>query len=412
VDTLASNKLNLTALRAEFPILHTEVNGKPLVYLDNGASSQKPHSVIDTISRYYERENSNIHRGVHTLSAEATVAYEEVRKKVQRFINAKHDHEVIFTSGTTGGINLVASSFGERFIDKDDEVIITAMEHHSNIVPWQMLCERKGAKLRVVPISDDGEIDLADVERLLSLKTKLVSVVQISNSLGTVNPVEDIIRMAHANGTLVLVDGAQAVHHAPVDVQAMDCDFYVFSGHKMYGPTGVGILYGKEEHLNAMPPYQGGGDMIKTVTFERTEYNELPFKFEAGTPNIAGGMGLGAAIDFINGIGLEAITAHEGELIRYGIGTLGNIKGLRQIGTAKKRAGAISFLLDGIHPYDTGVILDKMGIAVRTGHHCTQPVMERFRIPGTVRASFAVYNTKAEIDLLAEGLERVVRMFS
>lgn len=412
METLTKNTLNLTALRAEFPILHTEVNGKPLVYLDNAASSQKPRSVIDTISRYYERENSNIHRGVHTLSAEATVAYEEVRKKVQRFINAKHDHEIIFTSGTTGGINLVASSFGEKFIGKDDEVIITAMEHHSNIVPWQMLCERKDAKLWVVPISDDGEIDLADFEKLLSPKTKLVSVVQISNSLGTVNPVEDIIRMAHANGVLVLVDGAQAVHHAPVDMQAMDCDFYVFSGHKMYGPTGVGILYGKEEHLNAMPPYQGGGDMIKTVTFERTEYNELPFKFEAGTPNIAGGMGLGAAIDFINGIGLEAITAHEGELMRYGIETLGKIKGLRQIGTAKKRAGAISFLLDGIHPYDTGVILDKMGIAVRTGHHCTQPVMDRFGIPGTVRASFAVYNTKAEIDLLAEGLERVARMFS
>jgi len=407
-----NTKIDLTALRAEFPILHTEVNGKPLVYLDNGASSQKPQSVIDTISRYYEQENSNIHRGVHTLSANATVAYEEVRKKVQRFINAKHDHEVIFTSGTTGGINLVASSFGEKFIGKDDEVIITAMEHHSNIVPWQMLCERKGAKLRVIPISDEGEIDLSDFAKLLSPRTKLVSLVHISNSLGTVNPVAEVIRMAHANGTPVLVDGAQAVHHMPVDVQELDCDFYVFSAHKMYGPTGVGILYGKEEHLNVMPPYQGGGDMIKTVTFEKTEYNELPFKFEAGTPNIAGGMGLGAAIDFINSIGFEAIMAHESELLRYGIDTLGSIKGLRQIGTAKERAGVISFLLDGIHPYDTGVILDKMGIAVRTGHHCTQPVMDRFGIPGTVRASFALYNTKEEIDKLAEGLERVTKMFS
>jgi len=409
---VTNTKMDLTALRAQFPILHTEVNGKPLVYLDNGASSQKPQSVIDTISRYYEQENSNIHRGVHTLSANATVAYEEVRKKVQRFINAKHDHEVIFTSGTTGGINLVASSFGEKFIGKDDEVIITAMEHHSNIVPWQMLCERKEAKLRVIPISDEGEISLDDFSKLLSLKTKLVSVVHISNSLGTVNPIAEVIRMAHANGTPVLVDGAQAVHHTPVDVQELDCDFYVFSAHKMYGPTGVGILYGKEEHLNAMPPYQGGGDMIKTVTFEKTEYNELPFKFEAGTPNIAGGMALGAAIDFISGIGFKAIMAHEKELMHYGIETLGGIKGLRQIGTAKERAGVISFLLDGIHPYDTGVILDKMGIAVRTGHHCTQPVMDRFGIPGTVRASFAVYNTKAEIDQLAEGLQRVVKMFS
>lgn len=406
------NGMDLTTLRAQFPILQTEVNGKPLVYLDNGASSQKPQSVIDTISRYYEQENSNIHRGVHTLSANATAAYEHVRKKVQRFINAQHDHEVIFTSGTTGGINLVASSFGEKFIGKDDEIVITAMEHHSNIVPWQMLCERKGAKLRVIPISDEGEIGLEDFAKLLSPKTKLVSVVHISNSLGTVNPVRDIIRMAHANGAIVLVDGAQAVHHMPVDVQELNCDFYVFSAHKMYGPTGVGILYGKEELLNAMPPYQGGGDMIKTVTFERTEYNELPFKFEAGTPNIAGGMGLGAAIDFINGVGFDAIMAHESELMRYGMETLGRIKGLRHIGTAKERAGVISFLLDGIHPYDTGVILDKLGIAVRTGHHCTQPVMDRFGIPGTVRASFALYNTKEELDQLAEGLERVVKMFS
>jgi cysteine desulfurase/selenocysteine lyase len=404
--------IDLTALRAQFPILHTEVNGKPLVYLDNGASSQKPQSVIDTISRYYEQENSNIHRGVHTLSANATAAYEEVRKKVQHFINARHDHEVIFTSGTTGSINLVASSFGEKFIEKEDEIIITAMEHHSNIVPWQMLCERKGAKLRVIPMSDEGEICLDDFAKLLSPKTKLVSVVHISNSLGTVNPVRNIIQMAHVNGMKVLVDGAQAIHHMPVDVQELDCDFYAFSAHKMYGPTGVGILYGKEELLNAMPPYQGGGDMIKTVTFEQTEYNELPFKFEAGTPNIAGGMGLGAAIDFINSIGFDAIMAHENELMRYGIATLSGIKGLRQIGTAKERAGVISFILYGIHPYDTGVILDKMGVAVRTGHHCTQPVMDRFAIPGTVRASFAVYNTKAEIDKLAEGLERVVRMFS
>ena len=408
---IIDTKIDITALRAKFPILHTEVNGKPLVYLDNGASSQKPKSVIDAISRYYEAENSNIHRGVHKLSANATMAYEEVRKKVQRFINAKHDHEVIFTSGTTGGINLVASSFGEKFIGKDDEILITAMEHHSNIVPWQMLCERKGSKLQVIPISDEGEINLKDVERLLTAKTKLVSIVHISNSLGTVNPVSEIIRLAHENGTPVLVDGAQAVHHTTIDVQALDCDFYAFSAHKTYGPTGVGILYGKEEYLNAMPPYQGGGDMIKTVSFAKTEYNELPFKFEAGTPHIAGGIGLGAAIDFINSIGFEAISAHEKEVMQYAISTLGSISGLRQIGTAKQRAGVVSFLLDGIHPYDTGVILDKMGIAVRTGHHCTQPVMDRFGIPGTVRASFAVYNTKAEVDKLTEGLERVVRMF-
>lgn len=408
---IIDTQIDLTALRAQFPILHTEVNGKPLVYLDNGASSQKPQSVINAISRYYEAENSNIHRGVHTLSANATMAYEEVRKKVQYFINAKHDHEVIFTSGTTGGINLVASSFGEKFIGKDDEILITAMEHHSNIVPWQMLCERKGAKLQVIPISDEGEIDLKDVERLLTTKTKLVSLVHISNSLGTVNPVSEIIRLAHANGTPVLIDGAQAVHHTPVDVQALDCDFYAFSAHKMYGPTGVGILYGKEEYLNTMPPYQGGGDMIKTVSFAKTEYNELPFKFEAGTPHIAGGIGLGAAIDFISSIGFEAISAHEKEVMQYAISTLGNISELRQIGTAKQRAGVVSFLLEGIHPYDAGVILDKMGIAVRTGHHCTQPIMDRFCIPGTVRASFAVYTTKQEIDKLAEGLERVVRMF-
>ncbi|MFC2175871.1 aminotransferase class V-fold PLP-dependent enzyme [Bacteroidota bacterium] len=402
---------DINAIRAQFPILKREVNGKPLVYLDNGASSQKPQSVIDAISRYYTLENSNIHRGVHTLSQEATSAYEEVRKKVQLFINAKHDHEIIFTSGTTGSINLVASSFGEKMVQKGDEIVITAMEHHSNIVPWQMLCERKGAKLRVLPISKNGEINLDEVEQVLTAKTALVAVTHISNSLGTVNPVKEIIRLAHQKDIPVLIDGAQAIHHLPVDVQELDADFYAFSAHKMYGPTGVGVLYGKEKLLNEMPPYQGGGDMIKTVTFEKTTYNSLPHKFEAGTPNIAGGIAFGAAIDFINSIGFDAILKHENDLTQYATDELKNIDGLRFIGTAKERAGLVSFVLDGIHPYDTGVILDKLGIAVRTGHHCTQPVMDFFGIPGTVRASFAVYNTRQEIAALVEGINRVKKMF-
>ena len=402
---------DIDTIRAQFPILQREVNGKPLIYLDNGATSQKPQSVIDTISRYYELENSNIHRGVHTLSQEATSAYEDVRKKVQKFINAKHSHEVIFTSGTTGGINLVASSFGASLVRKGDEILITAMEHHSNIVPWQMLCERRGAHLKVLPISKEGEIDIEEYKKLIGPKTELISLVHVSNSLGTINPVKEMIDIAHAQNIPVLIDGAQAIHHTPVDVQDLDADFYVFSAHKMYGPTGVGVLYGKEELLNNMKPYQGGGDMIKSVTFEKTIYNDLPHKFEAGTPNIAGGMALGTAIDFINSIGFDFIEEHEAELARFATSQLKGIKGLRFIGTAKERAGLVSFVLDGIHPYDTGVILDKLGIAVRTGHHCTQPVMNFFEVPGTVRASFAVYNTKDEIVKLVEGIERVQRMF-
>lgn len=402
---------DIDTIRAQFPILSREVNGKPLIYLDNGATSQKPKSVIDAISHYYEYENSNIHRGVHTLSQEATYAYEGVRKKVQKFINAEHNHEVIFTSGTTGGINLVASSFGARLIREGDEILITAMEHHSNIVPWQMLCERKGAHLKVLPISKEGEIDIEEFKKLIGPKTELISLVHVSNSLGTINPIKEMIEIAHAQNIPVMVDGAQAIHHTPVDVQDLDADFYVFSAHKMYGPTGVGVLYGKEELLNNMEPYQGGGDMIKSVTFEKTVYNDLPHKFEAGTPNISGGIGLGAAIDFINQVGYDFIVKHEAELSRFAISQLQDIKGLRFIGTAKERAGLVSFVLDGIHPYDTGVILDKLGIAVRTGHHCTQPVMNFFEVPGTVRASFAVYNTKQEVVRLVEGIDRVIRMF-
>ena len=402
---------DIDAIRAQFPILQREVNGKPLVYLDNGATSQKPQSMIDAVSNYYSNENSNIHRGVHTLSQEATSAYEDVRKKVQKFINAEHDHEIILTSGTTGGINLVASSFGESLVRKGDEILITAMEHHSNIVPWQMLCERRGAHLKVLPISKEGEIDIEEFKKLIGPKTELISLVHISNSLGTVNPIKEMIEIAHSENIPVLVDGAQAIHHTPVDVQELDADFYVFSAHKMYGPTGVGVLYGKEELLNDMKPYQGGGDMIKSVTFEKTTYNDLPHKFEAGTPNIAGGIGLGAAIDFIESVGFDFIEKHEAELVRFAISELKNIKGLRFIGTAKERAGLVSFVLEGIHPYDTGVILDKLGIAVRTGHHCTQPVMNFFEVPGTVRASFAVYNTKQEVVKLVEGIDRVKRMF-
>lgn len=403
--------VDIESVRAQFPILTREVNGRPLVYLDNGATSQKPRSVIDAVSRYYELENSNIHRGVHTLSQDATAAYEDVRKKVRKFINAKYDHEVIFTSGTTGGINLVASSFGASLVRRGDEILITAMEHHSNIVPWQMLCERRGAHLKVIPISKEGEIDIEQYKKLIGPKTELISLVHVSNSLGTINPIKEMIEIAHAQNIPVMIDGAQAIHHTPVDVQDLDADFYVFSAHKMYGPTGVGILYGKEELLNDMAPYQGGGDMIKSVTFEKTVYNELPHKFEAGTPNIAGGIGLGAAIDFIDSIGYDFIMQHEAELSRFAVSQLRDIKGLRFIGTAKERAGLVSFVLDGIHPYDTGVILDKLGIAVRTGHHCTQPVMNFFEVPGTVRASFAVYNTKQEVVKLVEGIDRVKRMF-
>lgn len=403
-------KLNVEEIRKDFPILHRQVNGKPLVYFDNGATSQKPQQVIDVINRYYQHENSNIHRGIHTLSQEATDAYEKARTTVQQFINAKHHHEVIFTSGTTGSINLVASSFGKKHLQAGDEIIISTMEHHSNIVPWQMICEEKGAVLKVIPISDKGELLMDEFEKLLSSKTKLVSITHVSNTLGTINPVKEIIKLAKAVGAAILIDGAQAVPHTKVDVQALDCDFYAFSGHKMFGPTGVGILYGKEAILNDLPPYQGGGDMIKTVTFEKTTYNELPHKFEAGTPNIVGGLGLAAAIDYMNNIGIANIEAYEHELLSYATEKIKQIEGIRIIGEASNKASVLSFLVDGTHPSDIGMIIDKLGIAIRTGHHCTEPLMNRFDIPGTARASFAFYNTKEEIDVFIKALERAVNM--
>lgn len=396
--------------RKDFPILERYVNKKPLVYLDSAASSQKPKSVIEAIERYYTNEHSNVHRGVHYLSQEATTAYEVVREKVQRFINARYNYEVLFTKGTTDSINLVAASFGRANLGAGDEVIVSGMEHHSDIVPWQMVCEEKGAALKVIPMTDEGELDMAAYAELLNEKTKIVAVVHISNSLGTINPIKEIINLAHKKNIPVLVDGAQAIHHTKVDVQELDVDFYAFSGHKMYGPTGIGVLYGKEELLNAMPPYQGGGDMIKNVTFEKTTYNDLPHKFEAGTPNIAGVMGLGAAVDYIDDLGVEAMADWEEELVAYAMDKLSQIEGMRFIGRAKHRASVVSFLIEGLHPYDIGVILDKMGIAVRTGHHCTQPVMDKFGIPGTVRASFAFYNTREDVDRLIEGVNKAIDM--
>lgn len=402
--------LNLEKIRSDFPILSRKVNGYPLVYFDNGASSQKPQQVIDTISHYYQYENSNIHRGIHTLSQEATTKYEEARKTIQKFINAQHDHEVIFTKGTTDAINLVASSFGKKFLSQGDEIIISTMEHHSNIVPWQIICEENGAKLKVVPINDKGELLLDEFEKLLSNKTKLVAVTHVSNTLGTINPIKKIIDTAQKKGALVLIDGAQAVPHTKVDVQKLSCDFYVFSGHKMFGPTGVGILYGKEDLLNNLPPYQGGGDMIKTVTFEKTTYNELPHKFEAGTPNIIGGIALATAVDYINQIGIEKIEAYEHELLSYATEQIKQIEDIRIIGEAKNKASVLSFLVDGTHPTDIGTIIDKLGVAIRTGHHCTEPLMNRFNIPGTARASFAFYNTFEEIDTFINALKKAIKM--
>lgn len=403
-------RFNIDKIRADFPILKREVNGRPLVYLDNGATTQKPSAVIDSIVRYYTDMNSNVHRGVHYLSQISTDAFEITRKKVQAFIHAAEDKEIIITKGTTDGINLIATCYGRAFIQAGDEIIISAMEHHSNIVPWQMLCDEKGCKIRVIPMNDKGELDMVAYENLLNEKTKLVAVTYVSNALGTINPVGQIISMAHQYGAVVLVDAAQAVQHIKIDVQNLDVDFLVFSGHKMYGPTGVGVLYGKEDLLNAMPPYQGGGDMIKEVTFEKTTYNELPFKFEAGTPNIEAGICLNEAIDYINSIGLDSIEAYEFELLQYATEKLSEVSGIRFIGTAEHKCSVISFVIEGTHPYDVGVILDKLGIAVRTGHHCAQPVMDRFGIPGTIRASLAVYNTKEEIDVLVAGIQRAVNM--
>lgn len=403
--------LDIKEVRKNFPILTQSVNGKPLVYFDNAATAQKPKVVEDAIVKYYETINANIHRGVHTLSQLATDAYEEARKKVQAHVNAKYDYEVLFTAGTTFGINLVASGFGS-LLKEGDEVLISAMEHHSNIVPWQFACERSGATLKVIPMNQDGDLIMEEFDKLLNSNTKVVAVTHISNALGTINPIKEIIAKAHQVGAAVLIDGAQATPHIKPDVQDLDCDFYVFSGHKVCGPTGTGVLYGKEEWLNKLPPYQGGGEMIKTVTFEKTTYACLPHKFEAGTPNIAGGIVLGVALDYLNGIGFDKIAAYEHELLEYGTKRLSEIEGLKIYGTAKEKTSVISFNLEGIHPYDVGVIVDKLGVAVRTGHHCTQPIMDFFGIPGTIRASFAFYNTKEEIDVLVEAVKKAQMMLS
>ncbi len=408
---LNNKMLDIQKIRADFPILSRNINGKPLVYFDNGATSQKPQIVIDAIAQYYQEINANIHRGVHTLSQLATDAYEVSRGKIQSHINAKFAHEVIFTSGTTHGINAVANGFAS-LLQSGDEVLVSAMEHHSNIVPWQMLCEKTGATLRVIPMNEKGELIMSDYDKLLSDKTKIVTVNHISNALGTINPIKYMIDKAHAFGAAILIDGAQAVPHLKPDVQKLDCDFYVFSGHKMCGPTGTGILYGKEAWLNKLPPYQGGGEMIKEVTFEKTTYADLPHKFEAGTPNIAGGIVLGTAVDYMNSIGFDDIQKQELELAEYGTKRLLEIEGLRIFGTAAAKTSVISFNIEGIHPYDIGTIIDKLGIAVRTGHHCAQPVMEFFNIPGTIRASFAFYNTKEEIDVMVEAVKKAQLMLS
>ena len=404
--------LDVARIRDDFPILKQTVNGKPLIYLDNAATSQKPQVVIDALVHYYETENSNVHRGVHTLSQLATDDYEAARDKVKCFINAEDDREVIFLRGTTEGINLVAQTFGRQNVQQGDEIVISAMEHHSNIVPWQILCEERGARLRVIPIDDSGDLLIDEYEALLNPRTKLVSIVHISNALGTINPVKQIIDLAHSRGVPVLLDGAQAVAHCTVDVRDLDCDFYTFSGHKLYGPTGIGILYGKADLLDAMPPYQGGGEMIKSVTFEKTLYNTLPHKFEAGTPNIAGSIGLGAAIDYVTGLGMENIGAYERQLLEYGTERLSGLSNVKLIGTAREKSGILSFVMDDIHPHDIGTILDAEGIAIRTGHHCAQPVMDRFGVSATARASVAFYNTREEIDALVKAIDRVLEVFS
>lgn len=408
---IEENKIGFSVdeVRKDFPTLNREVYGKPLVYFDNGATSQKPQCVIDRISRYYEDENANIHRGVHYLSQFSTTNYENARTTIQEYLNAEFNEEIIFTTGTTGSINLVAFSFGQ-LLKSGDEIIISAMEHHSNIVPWQLMCERTGAMLKVIPMSETGELDLDAYRSLLSDKTKLVSVTHISNTLGTINPVKEMIDLAHEAGALFLVDGAQSIQHMKIDVRELDCDFFAFSGHKVFGPTGVGVLYGKRDILNSMPPYQGGGDMIEKVTFEKTTYNELPHKFEAGTPNISGGLGLGEAINYLSGLNLDEIQKYEKGLAVYAEEQLKAIKGLRIIGNAQHKTSVVSFIIDGLHPFDVGTLLDKMGIAVRTGHHCTQPIMDFFGIPGTIRASFAFYNTKSEIDSFIQALNRSVEM--
>jgi cysteine desulfurase / selenocysteine lyase len=399
-------------IRAEFPVLKQKVHGKPLIYLDSAATSQKPLAVIEAIRKFYEVDCANIHRGVHELSQRSTAAYEQTRAKAKQFLNARSKTELIFVRGATEAINLVSQTWGRKCVKAGDEIIVSAMEHHSNIVPWQMLCEEKGATLRVIPMNDCGELLLDEYAKLLSPRTRMVAISHVSNALGTINPVGEMIAMAHKAGALALIDGAQAVPHLKVDVQALDADFYAFSGHKVFGPTGIGMLYGKAKLLNAMPPYQGGGDMIRAVTFEKTTYNDLPYKFEAGTPDISGGIGLGAALDYVNRIGLDKIAAYEHELLLHGTEALSRVPGLRIIGTAREKAAVISFVMEGVHPHDIGTVLDRMGIAVRTGHHCAQPVMDRFCVPATTRASLAFYNTPAEIDALAAGLGKVKEMFA
>jgi cysteine desulfurase/selenocysteine lyase len=409
--SLAPGALNVRAARDDFPILATRLYGKALVYLDNAATTQKPQVVIDRLTRYYAHENANIHRGVHYLSELATEAYEEARQTVCRFLNAADAQGIVFVRGTTEAINLVAQTYGRVHVGPGDDIVITVMEHHSNIVPWQMLCEQKGARLRIVPMNDAGELRLDEYEALLSDRTRIVAVGHVSNALGTINAIRTIVEMAHARGVPVLVDGAQAVSHMAVDVQALDCDFYAFSGHKVFGPTGIGVLYGKPALLDSMPPYQGGGDMIRSVRFEKTEYNTLPYKFEAGTPNIAGAIGLSAAIEYIERLGFDRIAAHERHLLAHGTRALMDVPGLRLTGTASDKAGVLAFVLEGVHPHDVGTILDREGIAVRTGHHCCQPLMDRLGVPATARASLALYNTSEEIDALASALARVREVF-
>jgi cysteine desulfurase/selenocysteine lyase len=412
LTSVISTGFDVEKIREDFPVLKQKVHGMPLIYLDSAATAQKPFVVIDAIRHFHEVDCANIHRGVHELSQRSTAAYEETRSKAKRFLNSRTTDELIFVRGTTEGINLVSSAWGRKNVKAGDEIIISAMEHHSNIVPWQMLCEEKDAKLRVIPMNDRGELILEEYEKLLGPRTRMVAVAHVSNALGTINPVSQIIEMAHKAGALALIDGAQAAPHMKVDVQALDADFYTLSGHKVFGPTGIGILYGKTTLLNAMPPYQGGGDMIRTVTFEKTTYNDIPYKFEAGTPNIAGGIGLGAALDYMTAIGIDKIAAYEHDLLLYGTEALSQIPGLRLIGTAKEKAAVLSFVIEGIHPHDIGTVLDRQGIAVRTGHHCAQPVMDWFHVPATTRASLAFYNTVGEIDALVAGLHKVKEIFS
>jgi cysteine desulfurase/selenocysteine lyase len=410
-SSIKTSSLDVEKIRQDFPLLHQEVNGKPLAYLDNAATSQKPTQVIKALDKYYQEDNANIHRGVHTLSERATIDYEQARGKVRSFINANSEKEIIFVRGATEGINLIAQSYGRTNLKTGDEIIISEMEHHSNIVPWQLLCEQTGAILKIIPINDSGELILEEFEKLLSPKTKLVSLAHISNALGTINPIQSIIDRAHEHNAIVIIDGAQATPHTIVDVQALDCDFYVFSGHKLFGPTGIGVLYGKAHLLEAMPPWQGGGDMIKMVSFEKTLYNDLPYKFEAGTPHIAGVIGLGAAIDYVSATGLNAIAAYEHELLEYATEKILEVKDLRLIGTAQQKTSILSFVIDSIHPHDIGTILDHEGIAIRTGHHCAMPVMTHFNVPATARASFAFYNTFEEVDRLIQALGKAREVF-